>query len=102
MVKSDIIKKLKQKYPNLSNSQISSVLDVFFNTIAQSLMNNKSVEIRNFGRYSVKTIKAKHNARNPKTGSIIYVPERKKIAFKMSKHLKEEINKEWQRIFLLP
>ena len=42
---------------------------------------------------SVKTIKAKFNARNPRTNEIIYVPEKKKISFKMSKHLKEEINK---------
>ena len=30
---------------------------------------------------------------NPKTGELIFVPEKKKIYFKMSKHLKEEINK---------
>ena len=41
-----------------------------------------------------KTIKAKYNARNPKTGGIIYVPEKKKVSFKMSKHLKQEINKD--------
>ena len=38
-------------------------------------------------------IKAKYNARNPKTGEIIYVPEKKKVSFKMSKHLKQEANK---------
>ena len=54
---------------------------------------NKAVELRNFGRYSIKTIKAKYNARNPRTNEVIYVPEKKKISFKMSKHLKEEINK---------
>jgi integration host factor subunit beta len=53
----------------------------------------KPVELRDFGRFSVKTIKAKHNARNPRTSEIIYVPEKKKVSFKMSKHLKQEINK---------
>tara|TARA_B100001996_G_scaffold227648_1_gene175341 strand:- start:79 stop:360 length:282 start_codon:yes stop_codon:yes gene_type:complete len=93
LVKSDIIKKLKKKHPNLKLSQIESILDIVFDTISKSLIENKPVELRNFGRYSVKTIKAKHNARNPKTNEIIYVPEKKKISFKMSKHLKEEINK---------
>ena len=64
-----------------------------FNTIADSLHEDKPVELRNFGRFSIKTIKAKYNASNPKTGEIIYVPEKKKVSFKMSKHLKQEINK---------
>ena len=93
MVKSDIIKELKKKHPNLKLSQIESILDITFDVISQSLIENRSVELRNFGRYSIKTIKARHNARNPRTNEIIYVPEKKKISFKMSKHLKEEINK---------
>ena len=52
------------------------------------------MELRNFGRFSIKTIKAKYNARNPKTGEIIYVPKKKKVSFKMSKHLKQEVNKD--------
>ena len=58
-----------------------------------SLTKQKPVELRDFGRFSIKTTKAKYNARNPKTGEIIYVPEKKKVSFKMSKHLKQEINK---------
>ena len=93
MVKSDIIKQLKENYPDLKYSQIEKVFDFIFDIIAKSLVNNKPVEIRDFCRFSIKTIKAKHNSRNPRTHEIIYVPEKKKIAFKMSKYLKEEINK---------
>ena len=93
MVKSDIIKQLKENYPDLKYSQIEKVFDFIFDIIAKSLINKKPVEIRDFCGLSIKTIKAKHNARNPKTNEIIYVPEKKKIAFKMSKYLKEEINK---------
>ena len=64
-----------------------------FDTIKDSLINNKSVELRDFGRFSIKTIKAKYNARSPKTGEVIYVPKKKKVSFKMSKHLKQQINK---------
>ena len=94
MVKSDIIKELKKKHPNLRLSQIESILDVIFDTISKSLINNKSVEIRDFCRFSIRTTKARHNARDPRTGSVIYIPSKKKVFFKMSKHLKEEINKE--------
>ena len=33
-------------------------------------------------------------ANNTKTAEIIYVPEKKKVSFKMAKHLKEKINKQ--------
>ena len=94
LVKSDIIKELKKKHPNLKSSQIESILDIIFDTISKNLIINKSVEIRDFCRFSIRTTKPKHNARDPRTGSIIYVPSKKKVFFKMSKHLKEEINKE--------
>ena len=93
MVKSEIIKQLHKKYPALNLSQIHIIVDTMFNTIADSLIKQKPVELRDFGRFSIKTTKAKYNARNPKTGEIIYVPEKKKVSFKMSKHLKQEINK---------
>jgi integration host factor subunit beta len=93
LVKSEIIKQLSKKYPNLNLSNIQAIVDIMFKTISDSLIKHKPVELRDFGRFSIKTIKAKYNARNPKTGEIIYVPEKKKVSFKMSKHLKQEINK---------
>ena len=93
MVKSEIIKQLRQKHPTLNRFQTEAIVDIIFDTIAHSLIKYKPVELRDFGRFSVKTIKAKYNARNPKTGEIIYVPAKKKVSFKMSKHLKQEINK---------
>tara|TARA_B100000767_G_C19587981_1_gene460182 strand:+ start:335 stop:619 length:285 start_codon:yes stop_codon:yes gene_type:complete len=93
LVKSEIINQLHKKHPTLNRSQLEDVFNIMFDTIADSLAEHKSVELRNFGRFSIKTIKAKYNARNPKTGEIIYVPKKKKISFKMSKHLKQEINK---------
>ena len=94
MVKSEIVKQLHKKNTALNRSQIEAIVDIMFDTISESLVKLKPVELRNFGRFSVKTIKAKYNARNPKTGKVIYVPEKKKVSFKMSKHLKQEINKE--------
>ena len=94
MVKSSIIKQLHKKYSVLKLSQIEAIFNIMFDTISESLIKAKPVELRDFGRFSIKTIKAKYNARNPKTGEIIYVPEKKKVSFRMSKHLKQEINKD--------
>jgi len=93
LVKSDIIRHLHKKHPALNRSQIVVIVDAMFDTIKHSLIEHKPVELRDFGRFSIKTIKAKYNARNPKTGETIYVPAKKKVSFKMSKHLKLTINK---------
>ena len=58
-----------------------------------SLLEEKNIELRGFGTFFIKKIKEKHSARNPKTGELIYVPEKNKIRFKVSKKLKELINK---------
>ena len=94
MVKSEIIKQLHKKHPALKRTQIEAVFNVMFDSISNSLAKEKPLELINFGRFSIKTIKAKYNARNPKTGEIIYVPKKKKVSFKMSKHLKQEVNKD--------
>ena len=94
MLKSKIIEKLNKKHKNLKRSQITFIVELVFDTIISSLIDSKAVELRNFGRWSVKNIKAKYNARNPKTGEIIYIPEKKKISFKMSKNFKRKINED--------
>ena len=93
MVRSEIAKKLQEKHPNLNISQISAIIDILLSAITDNLANSKSTEIRTWGRFSVKTIKAKLNARNPRTNEVIYVPEKKKISFKMSTFLKKKMNK---------
>ena len=92
MVKSKIIKKLKIKYPNLNLKQIQSIFDIIFETMSENFIKNNNIEIRKLGTFTVKKIKKKVNARNPKTGETIIVPERKKISFKMSTYLKDKIN----------
>ena len=92
MSRSTIIKKLKEKNPNLSYNHSASILDIFFNAISNSLNKKKTVEIRSFGTFFIKTISEKKSARNPKTAELIYVPEKNKVRFKASKKLNKLIN----------
>ena len=93
MVKSEIVKQLHQKHPSLNRYQIETIVDIFFDTISDSLAKGKPVEIRSLGRFTTKTMKENFNARNPSNNKLIYLPERKRVRFKMSKHLKQVINK---------
>ncbi len=93
MSKPKIIQKLKAKNKNISKKNLEKIFEVFFQQIKDSLLNKKSVEIRSLGTFFIKEIKEKKQARNPKTGEIIFVPKRNKIRFRASKRLKELINK---------
>ena len=93
MSKPKIIQKLKAKNKNIGKKNLEKIFEVFFQQIKDSLLNKKSVEIRSLGTFFIKEIKEKKQARNPRTGEIIYVPKRNKIRFRASKRLKEIINK---------
>ena len=92
MSRPQLIKKLKEKNPKINHSELEIVIDTFCGTIEKALVEERNVEIRGFGSFLVRKIKEKYYARNPKTGELIYVPEKNNIRFKSSKNLKRLIN----------
>ena len=87
-----LIKQLKKRNLKHSQSELETVIDLFSNNIAKALKQGKKVELRGFGTFFVKKIKEKYSARNPKTGELIYVPEKNKVRFRASKNIKKKIN----------
>lgn len=92
MSRARLIQLLKEKNPSLNNSEINKVIDIFCKNISNALKEGKRVELRGFGTFFTKIIKEKHSARNPKTGELIYVPQKNKIRFKPSKIMRKKIN----------
>ena len=93
MVKSEIISKLSKKtHQKLKKSELKEILDILVDTIVEGIKNNKSCELRHFGRFSPKKIKGRANSRNPRSGQLIQTNDKISISFKMSKELKSEIN----------
>ena len=93
MSKPELLHQLKKKNPKLNYTDLEFVLNTFNECIRKALVERKNIELRGFGTFFIKKIKEKYSARNPKSGEIIYVPERNKVRFKPSKKLKELINK---------
>ena len=91
--KSDLIKQLKLTYPNLLKKDLLKVFEIFLEEIKIALKNDERVELRRWGIFYQKTQKER-NSRNPKTGEIVYTPEKKNINFKMGKELFKMINEE--------
>ena len=92
MSRPKIIKNLRQKNSELSKYDIETVIDTFCKDIEKALKEGRKVELRSFGNFFIKRVKEKYSARNPKTGELIYIPEKNKVRFKASKKLKKLIN----------
>jgi integration host factor subunit beta len=90
MNKSDLMMALKENV-NLSRQEAENIVNVFFQSIEDSLGNGGRVEIRGFGSFTVNGYKS-YVGRNPKTGERIRVPSKKLPFFKVGKELKEMVD----------
>ncbi len=93
IVKSKLLKQLSKNWPGFLQKDISKFTEIILNEIKRALRRGDSVELRGFGRFSVKTQKASIR-RNPKTSEKVAVPEKKVIRWKQSKDLFKKINNE--------
>lgn len=67
-----------------SKGTVESVIDQLVDTITSHAHAGHRVTLRGFGTFEVKTRKARA-AKNPRTGELVQVPEKKVLTFKPSK-----------------
>ncbi len=90
MNKSELVEALSIKN-NLTYKKSEQIVNLIFDTMAQALIDNDRIEIRGFGSFMVKDYKS-YMGRNPKTGQIIAVKEKKLPFFKVGKELRERVD----------
>ena len=89
MRKRDIVLKISQE-TEIKQVIVKEVVQRTFDTILESLKSGKRIELRNFGVFQVKKRK-KRVGRNPKTGEVVPVPERRTVVFKPGLEMKNFI-----------
>ena len=97
MTKSDIIREVAEG-TGLTKVEIEAVLEGLILSISDSLKRGERVDLRGFGSFLVKHRSAR-DARNPATHEIVKLQERFVPVFKVSKILKEDVNKSLLRGF---
>lgn len=91
MNKSQLIEQLA-KDEGLTVKNAASVLNVICESMAEALAQGDRVEIRGFGSFKVKDY-GSYQGRNPKTGQLIKVREKRLPYFKVGKELKERVDR---------
>ncbi|MBU0693843.1 MAG: integration host factor subunit beta [Candidatus Omnitrophica bacterium] len=89
MRKRDIVLKISEE-TGIKQVVVKDVVQRTFDTILGILKKEGRIEIRNFGVFQVKKRK-KRIGRNPKTGQVIPVPERRSVVFKPGLEMKTKI-----------
>ena len=90
MNKLELIQLLKDT-AELSKSEATAVVDIFFNEMTNALANGNRVEIRGLCSFFVKDYGA-YIGRNPKTGEKVKITSKKLPFFKPGKELKERVD----------
>lgn len=90
MTKADIVDKVANG-TGLTKLETEAIIEGFLTTVIEALREGKGIEIRGFGSYKVKKKNAR-NARNPKSGQKVFVPEHFVPTFKFSKDFKEIVD----------
>ncbi len=90
MNKSELVETLSIEN-NLTYKKSEQIVNLIFDTMSQALIDNDRIEIRGFGSFMVKDYKS-YMGRNPKTGEIIQVDEKKLPFFKVGKELRERVD----------
>lgn len=89
MTKKDIVDKISNR-TGIRQVVVKKIVQEAFNVIKESLLAGEHIEIRNFGVFKVKIRKPKIG-RNPRTGEVVPIKERKVIVFKSGLKVKKEL-----------
>ncbi len=91
MNKLEIISALKTE-ANISKSDATRVVQIFFDSMQDALVQGERVEIRGLSSFFVKEYKA-YTGRNPKTGEKVLIKPKKLPFFKAGKELRDRVDK---------
>lgn len=90
MTKADLINHISEA-AGITRVKSETVVNTIFDCMVDALLKGDRIEIRGFGSFVNRTYGA-YKGRNPRTGEIINVSNKKLPFFKVGKDLKEEVN----------
>lgn len=89
MLKKDLIDRVSGDL-SLQKQDVSLAVDIMLDSMSRALIAKRRVELRGFGSFSVRNRKPR-STKNPRTGKVMDIPNRKTLHFTMSKSLKEAL-----------
>ena len=92
MNKSELIRTLAETN-NIPVDYATEVVNTFFQSIKEAMIQGDRVEIRGFGSFKIKDYQG-YKGRNPKTGQSVDVQPKRLPFFRPGKELKDHLNED--------
>jgi nucleoid DNA-binding protein len=89
VTKKEIVKTISDKI-GLTQLKTKDIVQQTFDAIVDTLVEERRIELRNFGVFEVKK-RAARKARNPRTGERVDVAEKYVVTFKPGKEMEEKV-----------
>jgi nucleoid DNA-binding protein len=89
VTKKEIVKAISDQI-GMTQLKTKEIVQKTFDAIVETLLEEKRIELRNFGVFEVKK-RAARKARNPRTGDKVFVPEKYVVTFKPGKEMEEKV-----------
>src|SRR5260370_32377982 len=89
VTKKEIVKQISERI-GMTQLKTKEIVQLTFDAILDTLLEDKRIELRNFGVFEVKQRKAR-KARNPRTGERVDVPPKNVVTFKPGKEMEERV-----------
>ena len=91
MVKSELVRALNEKLPELQVKDVELALNCILRQLADAIVQGERIEIRGFGSFNLHH-RPPRVARNPKTGEAINLPAKVALHFKPGKEMRDRVN----------
>jgi len=91
VIKSELIRALKEKLPELQVRDVELALNCILGQMADALVQGKRIEIRGFGSFDLHC-RPPRVARNPKTGEAVNLPVKVVVHFKPGKEMRGRVD----------
>jgi integration host factor subunit beta len=91
VVKSELVRAIHEKLPELQLSQVEAAVNCMLNQMADALVHGERVEIRDFGSFDLRH-RNPRIARNPRTGETVSSPAKVKVHFKPGKEMRDRVD----------
>ena len=91
MVKTELVKVLKEKLPELQQRDVELAVNCILAQMSDAIAKGERIEINGFGSFDLHH-RPPHIERNPKSGESLSLPAKVKVHFKPGKEMRDRVD----------
>ena len=101
MTRSDLVEELAARFGQLTHKDAEFAVKTILDAVGEALVKGHRSEIRDFGSFSVNH-RPPRIGRNPRSGEVVAIPEKRVPHFKPGKALREAVDQRTQTLDVQP